>query len=243
MSFYGDDLAFIHDEGFTGYARQAGAGVLSLLGEHGIEDGVVVDLGCGSGVWGAQLVRSGYEVVGVDVSGALLDLARSRTPEGSGARWIQGSLFDFEFPSCRAVTSLGECFNYGNATGSAAGDLLRLFGRIHTALEPGGVLVFDVAIPGRGGFGTQRKFIEAEDWTILLETHEDREAATLERRITSFRRSGELFRRDRERHLLHLFEPDFLLGLLCEAGFEARRIAAYNEMELPPGYAAFVARR
>jgi SAM-dependent methyltransferase len=52
----------------------------------------VLDLGCGSGLPTAvQLVEAGFEVVGTDESGRMLDLARERAP---GAVFIQRDMRD-----------------------------------------------------------------------------------------------------------------------------------------------------
>lgn len=44
-------------------------------------EGIVVDLGCGSGIWTTALADSGYEVVGVDISPAMIEIACQRVPE------------------------------------------------------------------------------------------------------------------------------------------------------------------
>ena len=75
---YNKDLAYIHDAGFTESARQAAATVLNLLREKKIKSGLVVDLGCGSGVLANRLTREGFDVLGVDISEAMLKLARKR---------------------------------------------------------------------------------------------------------------------------------------------------------------------
>src|SRR6516165_376478 len=106
---YQDDLAHIHDTGFGGFARGSAPGLLSLLRQNGIREGVVVDLGCGSGIWARALADSGYEVVGVDISPAMIALARQRVPE---ATFHVQSFVEFPIPGCRAVTALGEVFNY-----------------------------------------------------------------------------------------------------------------------------------
>jgi ribosomal protein L11 methylase PrmA len=49
------DLAYIHDQGFGGFAKNASPGLLKLLRERGIHSGLVVDLGCGSGIWARHL--------------------------------------------------------------------------------------------------------------------------------------------------------------------------------------------
>ena len=63
MHGYEDDLAYIHDPGFGGFARQTAPELLKILRQAGIQQGLVVDLGCGSGIWPAKLVKAGYRVV------------------------------------------------------------------------------------------------------------------------------------------------------------------------------------
>jgi SAM-dependent methyltransferase len=74
MDAYQDDLAYIHDAGYGDFAREAAPGLLHILGQGGIRKGRVIDLGYGSGVWARQLVNAGYEVLGIDLSAALIDL-------------------------------------------------------------------------------------------------------------------------------------------------------------------------
>src|SRR5947209_4041797 len=78
---YATDLAYIHDQGYGQFARDSAPGVLKILRQNGIKDGPVVDLGCGSGIWARALVDVGYRVIGVDISPAMIDLARRRVPE------------------------------------------------------------------------------------------------------------------------------------------------------------------
>ena len=68
MPAYDRDLAYIHDTGFTGFVRKAAPGMLRLLWQNGIRSGLVVDAGCGSGVWARELTDRGYGVLGIDIS-------------------------------------------------------------------------------------------------------------------------------------------------------------------------------
>jgi len=56
MKGYGEDLAYVHDAGFTGYCLNAAPGLLRALKRNGITGGLVVDLGCGSGRWARALL-------------------------------------------------------------------------------------------------------------------------------------------------------------------------------------------
>ncbi|MGD0438449.1 MAG: class I SAM-dependent methyltransferase, partial [Bryobacteraceae bacterium] len=127
MQGYGPDLAFIHDAGFTDYARNAAPGLLTTLRAHKVADGLVVDLGCGSGRWARELNDHGYRVLGIDQSAAMIRLARRCAPE---SKFKIASLRDAELPACDAVTSIGECLNYTFDRRNTRAQLGRLFRRI-----------------------------------------------------------------------------------------------------------------
>lgn len=240
---YAADLAHVHDVGFGGFARDAAPGLLRRLRAAGVADGVVVDLGCGSGIWAAELLAAGYDVVGVDASPDLLAIARTRAP---AATFRDASIYDADLPSCAAVTALGEILSYRfdeRAGRDAARALLR---RVHAALRPGGLVLFDVVTPGREPAAGRRTFTEGDGW--LLAMHADQAAdGTLTRRITTFRREdgGETWRRADEEHRLWTWQVADVLADLEDAGFtEARALDGYGDgHRLPAGWTGFSARR
>jgi SAM-dependent methyltransferase len=236
---YGDDLAYIHDAGHRGYALGAAPGLLRILRRHGVRQGLVVDLGCGSGRWARELNRAGYRVLGIDQSPAMIRLARRIAP---GSRFEVASLLSFELPACDAVTSLGECLNYCFEAGNSRRQLQRLFRRAYRALRPGGVFVFDVAGPGRlPREASERAGSEGPDWAVLVEKSGDRKRGLLERRIISFRRIGRLYRRSEEIHRLRLYRIADLAADLRGCGFRVRRLRAYGRFRLPDGIGAMLA--
>ena len=48
--YYKQDLAYIHDVGYCDYALKSAPGILDILAQNNIHQGLIVDLGCGSGV-------------------------------------------------------------------------------------------------------------------------------------------------------------------------------------------------
>jgi SAM-dependent methyltransferase len=240
MKLYGEHLAYIHDVGFGGFARGAAPGLLALLRKSGIHDGLVVDLGCGSGIWAAELVRSGYDVLGVDISADMIRIARRRVPE---ARFVRASLLDFALPACRAVTSIGECLSYACDTKNSRLALRRFFRHVYEALSPGGVFVFDIAAPGIAGPDRHRTWLQELDWAVLVETREDVRRRRLERRITSYRRMKTVFVRSDEVHTLRLYEGVDLCSDLERVGFEANCLDRYGRMPMLPGRIAVIARK
>jgi enterochelin esterase-like enzyme len=145
-----------------------------------------------------------------------------------------------------AVTAIGECFNYlFDDVGNTDQALYELLQRIHKALDPGGLLLFDVAEPGRvpDSSGLQRTHTEGEDWTVLMSAQEEHENRLLTRRITTFRKVGELYRRDEEIHRLRLVARSELLEALGDLGFEVAILESYGQLQLPPGLTGFLAHK
>lgn len=238
-SAYQPDLAYVHDVGFGQFATSAGPGILSWLKQAGICYGRVIDLGCGSGLWARQLVDAGYEVEGVDLSPAMIEMARRRVPEG---QFHVSALADFEPPACRAVTAMGEVFNYLFDRRNSAALLRRVCQRIYRALETPGMLVFDVAEPGRSRKQRQAWF-EGPDWACLVEYQHDDERARLTRRIVTYRRVGNTYVRGEETHRLQLWRPAELADMLRKIGFRVRLSRSYGEYKLIPKIRAVVARK
>jgi SAM-dependent methyltransferase len=238
---YRDDLAYIHDAGFGGFARNAAPVLLAELRRRRVDRGLVIDLGCGSGILAEAVSAAGYDVLGIDISPAFIARARQRVP---GGQFRVGSLLTAELPPCVAVAAVGECVNYLFDPGHSEEALVRLFGRVFDALEPGGPLLFDVAGPGRvPGPGVQRSHAEGEDWAVLVAVEEDQPSRLLTRRITSFRKVGDLYRRDHEVHTQRLLPRDEVAAWLREAGFQVEALDGYGPMSFPTGSAGFLARK
>lgn len=235
--FYAADLAYIHDTGFGDFARLSAPGLLRILAAAGIKSGLIVDLGCGCGIWARTLVDSGYQVAGVDISAGMIAIARQRAPE---ARFHLGSFAEFSIPACRAVTALGEVLNYlFDATNSLA-TLRQVCQRVFDALDAGGVFIFDIAEPGRCG-GLKQAVKEGADWTCLVEYRHDEPAQQLTRRIVTFRKIGEAYRRHEERHRQQLFERQTIAEMLLRIGFQVQIVPQFGEFLFPAGVAGFVA--
>jgi SAM-dependent methyltransferase len=176
--------------------------------------------------------------LGIDISEAMIELSRKRVPE---AEFRLGSLFEAQIPRCRAVTAVSEVLNY---LFDLEQELIPLFRRVYDSLTPGGLFVFDLAGPGQVRPGEPvRGFSEGEDWMVVLEKEEDAERGMYRRRITSFRKVGELYRRDDEVHDQRLYRPSEIAGELRQTGFRVKTMRSYGDYDLPRAHAAFLARK
>jgi SAM-dependent methyltransferase len=239
--WYGEDLAYIHDVGHADFALDSAPGIKGILDRSGIHEGLIVDLGCGTGLLARELIDAGYDVFGIDISEEMIQIARGRAPE---AEFRVGSLFEVGIPQCQAVTAMSEVLNYLFDPENEERGLGRVFRRVYDSLAPGGVFVFDVLGPGQVPPGKRAKgFSVGEDWAVLNEREEDAERGTMERRIVSFRKVGENYRRIDEVHRVRLYDPSELTTELERAGFQVRTMQAYGDLPLEVGHTAFAARK
>jgi SAM-dependent methyltransferase len=236
---YSRDLAYIHDSGFGDFAKTSAPWLLETLRANGIDRGLVVDLGCGSGIWAGELSRAGYDVLGIDISPAMIEIARKRAPRGE---FRLGSLLRAGIPRCDAVTALGECFNYLFDETNNIARLRRVFDRVYSALRPGGIFIFDIAEPGRGK-GVRHRHRQGKDWAALSDVDEDTETNRLTRRITIFRKRGQSYFRAEEVHILQLYRRSDIAAELRGAGFRVRTLSGYGEQPMLAGCVGFMARK
>ncbi|NET06846.1 MAG: class I SAM-dependent methyltransferase [Symploca sp. SIO2B6] len=239
--WYKQDLAYIHDVGFSDYALKSAPGILEILAQNKILQGLVVDLGCGSGLWVQELTKANYRVLGIDISESMIEIARNRVTD---AEFLVESLFKAEIPPCNAVTSIGECLNYLFDSDNDQQTLTQLFLRVYNALNHGGVFVFDI-LEKRNNIQktTTKGFTQGENWVVLFDKEEDQQQVILTRRITTFRKVGEYYRRDDEVHQQRLYKATTLAQELEKVGFQVQIRHSYGQYNLPPAHAAFIARK
>jgi SAM-dependent methyltransferase len=206
----------VHDAGFGFIARAAATSLVERLRGRDVRGGLVVDLGCGSGIAARILIDAGYDVHGVDASADLIALARERAPE---ATFDHVSLHDATLPGgAVAVTAMGEVLCYAGVNDA-------LLARVRGSLASGGLFVFDVATPDREGTDPRRSWHEGDGWLVCSEAWRGPEARRLNRRIAAFTRMGEsAWSRSDEVHELELYEPAALTESLTAAGFEDARV-------------------
>jgi SAM-dependent methyltransferase len=232
LNDYREDLAWIHHAGFSEFATRASPFILDTLRAHGIHDGLVVDVGCGSGVLAKELSDHGYAVLGIDASPAMIELARTTAP---AARFEVASFGNAVLPRCVAITAVGEVLNYGSLD-----DVQHFIRSARDALATNGALLFDIA--ERGGYPPHdERRAGGDDWSVIAIKESDGER--LARRVLTFRQIDGATRRDEEVHQLELYARQDILTLLREQGFRVRVRRSYGTERLPKGHALYVCTR
>ena len=110
------------------------------LCEHGVTDGIVLDLGCGTGTMTERLARYGYDMIGVDNSEEMLELAmEKKTESGYDILYLLQDMRGFElYGTVRAVVSVCDSVNYI----TEPDELEEVFRLVNNYLDPKGIFLF-----------------------------------------------------------------------------------------------------
>ena len=171
------------DEAYTGFAfvydlfmdetpyEKWGAFIEKSLKEYGIAQGIVLDLGCGTGIMTEYLARKGYDMIGVDNSYDMLDVASKKQAERMAAAkpeedynilYLCQDMREFElYGTVAAVYSICDSINYI----TDPDDLLTVFKLVNNYLDPKGLFLFD--------FNTDYKYREVIGDTVIAENRDE----------------------------------------------------------------------
>ena len=85
-----------------------------ILKEYGIEDGLIAELGCGTGSMTELLAAEGYDMIGIDNSPDMLEVAmEKRVESGLDILYLMQDMREFElYGTVRAVVIICDCMNY-----------------------------------------------------------------------------------------------------------------------------------
>lgn len=196
--------------------------LVQLLAREGIRDGLVLDLGCGTGSLTLLLAENGYDMIGVDASASMLQAAREKCGEHPEILFLQQDMRSFElYGTVRAVISACDTLNYV----SGEEELLRVFRLVNNYLDPGGLFLFDMntAYKYRELLGNATFAESRDEGAYIWENYWDEEERLNEYDLTLFlplsgQEGGERFVRSREMHAQKAFEPETVVHLLEQAG-------------------------
>jgi SAM-dependent methyltransferase len=239
---YSTDLAYIHDVGFSDFANGVAPDVMKVLRANGITDGKIVDVGCGSGTLARHLARAGYEVIGFDISRAMIRLARTNVPD---ARFGVRSLLVARLPRCAAVLAMGEVITYVPAAAGRVAlprPLRDFFARVHASLQPGGLFMFDFIESGAART-YPAKTRRGSDWVLAAQAQLDRSGRSLRRRIVTIRKLAHGHRHTQELHRVRIYQRSAVADALAGAGFRSKMSRSYGRYRLLPGSVAVVAHK
>jgi SAM-dependent methyltransferase len=199
--------------------------ICNILSSKGINDGLVLDLGCGTGVMTRLLRDKGYDMIGIDLSAEMLEIAREQ--DDTGILYLQQDMREFElYGTVSAIVCLCDSMNYL----LEEQDLAQVFSLVHNYLDPGGIFIFDM--------NTLYKYQEVigdaticenrEHESFIWENYFDEETCINEYALTLFIEQEQgLFARYEEFHYQRAYEIEKVKALIKQSGLKL--LAVYGE--------------
>lgn len=193
--------------------------LIRTMQESGIRDGLVLDLGCGTGQITKRLAMAGYDMIGVDSSADMLQIAQER--KGScDILYLMQDMREFElYGTVRCVISTCDSLNYI----TDREDLVQVFRLVNNYLDPDGLFLFDMnSCRYYESLCADNTFAESRDkCSFIWENSYDPEARLNEYDLTLFlRRENGLYERFLETHRERAYRVREVEEMLTEAGMK-----------------------
>ena len=199
-----------------------------LLQEYDIEDGLVLDLGCGTGSLTEILATKGYDMIGADGSAEMLEIAMEKKAQsGHDILYLLQDMREFElYGTVRAVVSVCDCVNYI----TDEKELEQVFRLVNNYLDPEGIFIFD--------FNTEYKYKEIlgeqtiaedrEDCSFIWDNYYYEDESMNEYELTLFikEQDSNLYRKYQEMHYQKAYTLDAMRELVEWSGLEF--VTAYD---------------
>lgn len=213
--------------------------LVKLLSEYGIEDGIILDLGCGTGNITQLLANRGFDMIGIDNAEEMLtiaiekqddlkDIEQSLEKSSCGSiLYLLQDMREFElYGTVKAVVSICDSMNYI----MSEEELLQVFQLVNNYLDPGGVFIFDM--------NTMHKYQDILGDTTIAENRDNcsfiwenyyyEEEEINEYDLTLYIKEesdnkeggGNVFRRYEETHYQKAYQLETIIALIEKSGME-----------------------
>ena len=199
--------------------------ITEILKEYGIPDGLVLDLGCGTGSMTELLAGAGYDMIGVDASEEMLELAyEKRAESGHDILYLLQDMREFElYGTVRAIVSVCDSLNYI----TEEEELLHVFRLVRNYLDPDGVFFFDMNTIYKYSemLGETTIAENREEGSFIWENYYDPEEQLNQYDLTLYiRDEDDRYTRFEETHIQKAYTLERVLELLQQAGMKAEQI-------------------
>lgn len=206
--------------------------LIGILTEYGINDGLLLDLGCGTGNITELLADAGYDMIGIDNSDEMLNVAlEKREASGNDILYLNQDMREFElYGTVRAVVSICDSMNYI----LEEEELLAVFKLVNNYLDINGIFIFDLnTISKYESIGDSVIAENREGGSFIWENTYYEDEQINEYDLTLFI-SDEQGKYDKyiENHLQRGYRLETVKELLTEAGLEF--VAAYDAFTREP---------
>ena len=207
--------------------------IQQLLIKYNIGKGLLLELGCGTGSMTRRLASKGYEMIGIDYSEEMLQIARDKSSSSKeDILYLCQDMREFElYGTVAAMISICDSMNYI----LSEEDLLAVFKLVNKYLDPQGVFIFDLdtEYAYREILGDSTIAENREEGSFIWENTYYEEEKLNEINLTLYipeHNTEGLYRKYEEIHYRKAYSIDTVKRLIEEAGMEW--VAVYEALTL-----------
>ena len=199
--------------------------IAARLKKNGVPDGsLVLDLACGTGNVTLPLAKLGYDMIAVDISPEMLDIARAKPCEKS-ILWLCQDMRSFElYGTVGAVVCCLDSINY--ITGRTG--LKKCFSLVHNYTDPDGIFIFDVnsSFKFRKIYGDNHYILESDDVYCGWKNHYDTQKGICDFELSVFAKQGAAWHRFDEIQREKYWSIKVLTEMLSDTGFTVLSVSS-----------------
>ncbi len=236
MQAYGEAFAYIYNMRWTHFASAMAPRIRAFYESTPIaqRSRKLLDLACGTGQLAVYFLEAGYEVIGMDLSPAMLEHARENAAayvEQGKARFVYGDAADFTLEErFGLVVSTFDALNHLPDDETLAG----CFESTYQALLPKGWFIFDLntrfGLRRWGGINVQ----DEEDLVLITRGVVAEEEGRAYTQISGFLRQDDgLYKRFGEVAYNTIFDLADVAATLEESGFRSVHFAGPQALDTP----------
>ena len=211
-------FAFVYDSFMDNVPYDQWAGRYEeILRQYGIKDGILLDLGCGTGNMTLRFCQKGYDMIGIDCSVDMLEVAREKS-EGMDILYLEQDMREFElYGTVKAVICVCDSINYI----LDPEEVEQVFRLVDNYLDPEGIFLFDfnTDYKYREIIGSQVIAEDREEMSFIWDNDYDEESRINEYELSLFiRKQDDLYRKYQELHYQRGYTLEEMKEALSHAG-------------------------
>lgn len=203
--------------------------ISNFFSSNGINDGIILDLACGTGSFTNIFANNGYDMIGVDSSEEMLMIANEKARKAdNNILFLHQNMQELDlYGSVMGCICNLDSINHLNSID----DVKKTFEKVSLFTEPNGIFVFDVnTIYKHDYILADNSFVFETDDVYLVWNNELEDNHKVNIFIDMFVKNGELYRRSSEEFSEIAYDLDILKEMLLNAKFDI--IGIYDELTL-----------
>lgn len=198
--------------------------IRDILHKENIFDGLICDLGCGTGAITERLANIGYDMIGIDNSYDMLDIAMEKKyASGNDILYLCQDMREFElYGTVRAIVSGCDSLNYIQDLSG----LEEVFSLVNNYLDPGGLFIFDMnTVYKYQNILGENTFSEVRDQAAFIweNTYDDNKRINEYDLNLFIKLENDIYKRFEERHVQRAYTFDEIVSAINSSNMQLEK--------------------